>query len=54
MIGGNSVINGGIMGVPGTPMQKKDGLEDSPKELATCLRTHFKKSEDAIPMLRRI
>lgn len=31
VIGGNSIINGGIMGVPGTPMQKKEGLEDSPE-----------------------
>ena len=32
--GGNSIINGGIMGVPGTPMQKKEGLEDSPELMA--------------------
>lgn len=32
--GGNSIINGGIMGVPGTPMQKRDGLEDSPELMA--------------------
>lgn len=29
--GGNSIINGGIMGVPGTPMQKKEGIDDSPE-----------------------
>lgn len=32
--GGNSVINGGIMGVPGTEMQKKLGIEDSPERMA--------------------
>ena len=32
--GGNSAINGGIMGVPGTPMQKKQGYEDSPELMA--------------------
>ena len=29
--GGNSIINGGIPGVPGTPMQKKEGIDDSPE-----------------------
>lgn len=33
-IGGNSIINGGIMGVPGTPMQKKQGYKDSPELMA--------------------
>ena len=33
-LGGNSIINGGIMGVPGTPMQAKAGLKDSPELLA--------------------
>lgn len=33
-IGGNSIINGGIMGVPGSPMQKREGLEDSPELMA--------------------
>ena len=32
--GGNSIINGGIMGVPGSPMQKREGLEDSPELMA--------------------
>ncbi len=32
--GGNSIINGGIFGVPGTPMQKAMGIEDSPELLA--------------------
>lgn len=32
--GGNSIINGGIFGVPGTPMQKKMGIKDSPELLA--------------------
>lgn len=32
--GGNSIINGGIFGVPGTPMQKVMGIEDSPELLA--------------------
>ena len=30
-IGGNSVINGGIMGVPGTEIQKEKGIKDSPE-----------------------
>ena len=33
-LGGNSIINGGIMGVPGTPMQKKQGYKDSPELMA--------------------
>lgn len=33
-IGGNSIVNGGIMGVPGSPMQKREGLEDSPELMA--------------------
>ena len=33
-VGGNSIINGGIMGVPGSPMQKREGLEDSPELMA--------------------
>lgn len=32
--GGNSIINGGIVGIPGTPMQKKMGITDSPALLA--------------------
>ena len=32
--GGNSIINGGIIGIPGTPMQKKMGIKDSPELLA--------------------
>ena len=32
--GGNSIINGGIMGVPGTPMQVKQGYKDSPELMA--------------------
>lgn len=32
--GGNSAINGGIAGIPGTPMQKKQGYEDSPELMA--------------------
>lgn len=32
--GGNSVINGGIMGVPGTEIQKAKGIEDSPELMA--------------------
>ena len=39
VIGGNSIINGGIMGVPGTPMQKKEGLEDSPELMAKDMMT---------------
>lgn len=33
-IGGNSIINGGIMGVPDSPMQRKEGLVDSPELMA--------------------
>ena len=33
-VGGNSIINGGIMGVPGTEFQKKAGIEDSPELMA--------------------
>ena len=29
--GGNSIINGGIMGVPGTEIQKRKGIKDSPE-----------------------
>ena len=29
--GGNSAINGGILAVPGSPLQKKLGIKDSPK-----------------------
>ncbi len=29
--GGNSAINGGILAVPGSPLQKKLGIEDSPE-----------------------
>ena len=29
--GGNSIINGGIMGVPGTEIQKEKGIKDSPE-----------------------
>ncbi len=32
--GGNSVINGGIFGVPGTPQQKALGIEDTPELMA--------------------
>ena len=32
--GGNSIINGGIMGVPGTEIQKKKGIKDSPELMA--------------------
>ena len=32
--GGNSIINGGIMGVPGTELQKEKGIEDSPEKMA--------------------
>ncbi|MDO5532371.1 flavocytochrome c [Sutterella sp.] len=32
--GGNSIINGGIMCVPGNDFQKKDGIEDSPEAMA--------------------
>ncbi len=30
-VGGNSVINGGIVGIPGTPQQIKLGIKDSPE-----------------------
>lgn len=33
-IGGNSVINGGIMAVPGTEIQKEKGIQDSPELMA--------------------
>lgn len=33
-IGGNSIINGGIMGVPGTEIQKAKGIKDSPELMA--------------------
>ncbi len=33
-IGGNSAINGGIMGVPRSPMQIKQGYKDSPELMA--------------------
>ncbi len=39
VIGGNSVINGGIMGVPGTPMQKNEGLEDTPELMMKAMMT---------------
>ena len=29
--GGNSIINGGLMAAAGTPLQKKEGIEDSPE-----------------------
>lgn len=32
--GGNSIINGGIMGVPGTEIQKEKGIKDSPELMA--------------------
>lgn len=32
--GGNSAINGGIMGVPGTEIQKAKGIKDSPELMA--------------------
>ncbi len=32
--GGNSIVNGGIMGVPNTEMQAKLGIEDSPERMA--------------------
>ncbi len=28
--GGNSIINGGLLAAPGTPLQKKEGIKDSP------------------------
>lgn len=31
--GGNSIINGGIMGVPGTEIQKRKGIKDSPEQM---------------------
>jgi flavocytochrome c len=33
-LGGNSTINGGIMAVPASPMQQKNGIKDSPAQLA--------------------
>jgi flavocytochrome c len=33
--GGNSIINGGIMGVPRSPAQINEGLKDSPEQMAT-------------------
>ncbi len=33
-LGGNSIINGGIISVPGNFLQKKLGIEDSPELLA--------------------
>ena len=33
-LGGNSIINGGIMAIPGSPMQKKNGIKDTPELLA--------------------
>lgn len=32
--GGNSAINGGILAVPGSPLQKKLGIKDSPELMA--------------------
>ncbi|ABN59785.1 flavocytochrome c [Shewanella baltica OS155] len=31
--GGNSAINGGLFAAPGTPMQKKEGVEDSVEKM---------------------
>lgn len=47
VIGGNSIINGGIMGVPGTPMQKKEGLEDSPELMAKDMMTEGGRTQPA-------
>lgn len=33
-LGGNSSINGGLFAAPGTPLQKKEGIEDSPERMA--------------------
>src|SRR6056297_2646273 len=33
-LGGNSAINGGLFAAPGTPLQKKEGVEDSPERMA--------------------
>jgi len=33
-VGGNSIINGGIIAAAGTPLQEKQGLKDSPEQLA--------------------
>ncbi len=30
--GGNSIINGGLLAAPGTPLQKKEGIKDSPEQ----------------------
>ncbi|MGD8294409.1 MAG: flavocytochrome c [Desulfobacterales bacterium] len=32
--GGNSAINGGLFAVPGSPLQKKEGIKDSPELMA--------------------
>lgn len=32
--GGNSIINGGIMAVPGSELQKEKGIKDSPEMMA--------------------
>jgi len=31
VFGGNSAVNGGLFGVPGSPLQKKEGVKDSPE-----------------------
>ena len=31
MFGGNSAVNGGLYAAPNTPLQKKDGVKDSPE-----------------------
>ena len=43
-IGGNSIINGGIMGVPGTPMQKKQRS----RTLPNCWRKTFSRAGNDI------
>lgn len=34
VFGGNSAINGGLFAAPGTPLQKKEGVKDSPEIMA--------------------
>lgn len=33
VFGGNSVINGGLIAIPNSPMQKRDGIDDSPEQM---------------------
>lgn len=37
--GGNSIINGGIWSLPGTPIQERDGIDDSPDLLMKDMLT---------------